>query len=325
MNDDMREKLSLYLDGELDPAERELVHRRVETDPEWRDGLERLRRTSAVMKDFWKSETAGDPANPLAKSEAVARIVRESTLTLRRSAVDRAGRKGRGNRPLYIVLALALALAAAAAAVFYAQHDESAAALLRQAGGAALDGAAEVRIDFAQSKSLVFGTAVNAGLLPAECRLETAPEGRLHLSFALPGGSTQHFGFDGKRYWSWRSDEAVVRVFATRDDEETASARRIAEVWANVRESVRAAGSDASKARLIGRESLPGLGELSKIETHLDGFLRGNAQIWLDDRKDLRRVTVQGLTFHVTPRRLTAADFEIKNWAPKARIQEISR
>jgi hypothetical protein len=321
----MKEKLSLYLDGELDAAERENVRRRVESDESWRRGYDELRRTSTATRAYFESATgrATQPAG--ARHEAVQRIVRESTMALRKSAVQPRGLRAsmRRNRPFFVLGAIG-AVALAVLLVLVLQPADSTAAALLEAGAQSLEaGYYEVKIDFAQSDGTLAGALAAALPMPSECRLETGPRGLFHLRFEGPPQVTNHVGFDGSRYWSWRTDSTTAYAYASKSNAQTAAAVAIRDLWEGMRRSVVDVleSKRFKDVRVLGSEVvLPDAREWTKLETQL---ATGYARLWLDEHRRVRRIVSHGVTVDVAERRLQASDFDISTWAPAVTVQEV--
>lgn len=322
--EEIEAKVSLFIDGELDPAEHALVKTKIDADAEWKAHFERLRRTSVAMKRFFGDETRTADSHDEEKNAAVKRIVLESTMLMRRdrsfsSALARAWRKNK----LFILLAL-VGLAALLITVRESLFGGGDARSLLEASKPGVDERTkEIAIDFSTAEGMLLAPFFASGRVPVKCTIETDAAGRFHVRVPQPNGVVTHFGWDGSIYWTWQSDARIVRAFAGADRAESELGRGVYEIWKKMDESIRNAVAAADDAKIVGKEKIrEGVEEWTKVDATMRGLLAGRGRLWLDTEKHVRRVSVRGIVIDIAPRKLSPEDFTPKAWAPGATIQE---
>lgn len=325
--DEIARKLSLFHDGELDPAEASVIEMKIATDEEWRQKHEAMKKTSAVMRGFFDHETADAAGDPATKKDAVDRIIRESTAVLvrQRRSSGFFGNLWRDHRALLILGLIALLPTGYLVWPSLFSGAESDARRKIESSGKALEhGHHQIQVDFSGAQGLILGPLFATGRIPDRCTIETGPDGRFHLRIPTPQSTTYHFGYNGREYWEWSTDRSEVRVFSTAEKAETDIGRAVQSAWKKIAESIRRAADVGEELKVIGRERIEdGAEEWTKVDATLKGILAGRGQLWLDKDGNVRRVMARGIKIDMAQRPLQSSDYEWKTWAPDADAKEL--
>ncbi|MCA9323009.1 MAG: hypothetical protein KDB53_19870 [Planctomycetes bacterium] len=325
--EDLRKELSLYLDGELDPTEQELLRQRIETDPDVREAYERLRTTSSVMRRFF-DEQRNDP-DPESESVAVDRIARESSAAWSRKRLP----GGRRNLWLPALLAIAGICALFLVGRQWLSGDPGSKDLADGAKKTLQDDYLEFRPRLGGLKARLLQSVLQ--YLPgelgdqvetlADARLRTGPGGLFHLQIPVPDGFGSlrnfHAGFDGTASWSYAEGDSEVR-------------RHLRPVLSELIDPLRdltrllaSEGEDQPDLELLGRVTAADPDGQAWWKLKVRG--RGVSErmtLWFDDTRQLRRVSLAGIELDVTERPgLGPEAFRIDTWAPGVPTREDSK
>lgn len=324
--DEIVRKLSLFHDGELDPAEAALIEMKIASDDEWRQKHEAMKKTSAVMRGFFDHEASDAAGDPATKKDAIDRIVRESTAVLLRQRRTGGffGELWHKNRMFLILGLLALLPIGYFVWPTIFSGKETEARKKIEASSKALErGHHQIEIDFSGAQGVLLGPIFATGKIPDRCTMETGPDGRFHLRIPMPQSTTYHFGFDGREYWEWSTGRSEVRVFSTAEKAETDVGRAVQSLWKKIAESIRRAAEVGEELKVIGLERIEGgTEEWTKVDATLKGILAGRGQLWLDKEGNVRRVSARGIKIDMAQRPLQSSDYAWKTWAPDADVQE---
>lgn len=318
MSDERLEELvSSYLDGELEPAEREIVRLRIENDVAWRSCWERMRRTSAAVQTFFHASADGVSLSPDGERRAVTRIVRESALASRPRRLS-GWRRWASKRPgtLLSIAALAVFVGAFAIARMTGDPAQDVASVTGAAADRLGGGFHELVLTLDTSASRLAGVTRDLlGLdliLPRQIRAWVGPGGLSHVS-ALTDDGVIHQGFDGQRYWTWIEGQPVVHSHGVAPQRALTTLGFVQRIWDDAERALRRLADGAEKPSDVSR---PGGGLMLKTR-----IATAPAAVEFDERRVLKRIELPGIRIDVNERKLTPRDFAIENWAPGRAIE----
>lgn len=296
----------MYLDGELDPAERETIRVRIENDADWRKQYEKLRRTSAALTGYFR-ESGDGPLLEDGEDAAVQAIVRESTLVLKRSQMKGLGFLGRITPGTWLVLGLLLALGVAAVA-FLLMNDPEPGELLEDVDlnrFLQLDISVDGRL---QDMGDLIGSTRVFGDLPGSVQFWLGPDGLMRLKLRDEAVERQA-GFDGDRFWHWRADNSFVSVSGAGEKSLSRTALGLRELWDEFEVHMKMWKTDPGDLKLLGEEIPEGGSEPWWKMTAPASDKWPATTLWLNPERELRRVALGGLVIEVSFPRLSSEDF----------------
>ena len=116
---DLSQKLSAYLDGELDPSQAKAIEAKLASDPEAQAELDALIRADALAQEQFEDQLT-DPV-PL----ALAKQIRDTPLEPHPTATPAPVQSGPGRRPVWMAMAASLVMFALGGTVGYVVNEQT--------------------------------------------------------------------------------------------------------------------------------------------------------------------------------------------------------
>lgn len=320
IDEQTRRSLHLYLDDELEGAEREVFRRRIESSPELRAELRAMERTTTAMGRYFADAAGRAHPDAACEDRAVERIVRETTTLLARKP-----RRG----PSFMVVILGLLGAGLVALAVRSMLSSDPEPLDLMAHAERQLAGNYYTVEFVNGSVLdrLAGLLRASGLVKGadlDATMQAGPGGRVHLASRavvddIPLES--HVGFDGERYWMWATGMEVVKTMKAPSRESRRPDFPLL-FWKDLLETISALRARSDALELLGRERTPdGREELWRLDVRGAGR-RQRATLWFDDAGDLQRLSFGGFQVRLLRQNaLGPADFEISNWAPGVPVE----
>ncbi len=318
-------RLGLYLDGELDSQARADLDRELAGSADLRERLERLKRASRELQNFYSDSQMIHSPNDLDEDIVVERIVRESTMQGRRSEINRSTRK----RPSLILAASVGLTLFAALFLFlrtYMSGDPGAPELIegaqRQLTNRFLE--AEVKLPILGALVGVMDSDFGDLMSQTHCRLRTGPQGLFHLRLTSENDSETllQVGFDGKSGYIWKKGDESAKIMSLTAVRENPYVNMAMLSWETILASLEEGLKHPEALELVGKVKEGVDQELWKVR--LGGpMTEHRARYWFSKEGELRRVAMGPVEFDINGQaKLTAQDFAIESIFPNMPIKE---
>lgn len=316
IDEETRRTLNLFLDDELEGAEREVFRRRIETSPELQAEMRDIEKTTTAMGRYFSGAAGRAKPDSASEGRAVERIVRETTILM--------SKKRRGG-PTFMVVVLGLV---AVGIVTLAVKSLLSSApepldLMANAEEQLTGNYYEIEFETGSLLGRIENMIRASGLVEGadlDASMQAGPDGRVHLATraevdGIPVES--HAGFDGERYWLWATGMETVPTMKAPTMESRRPDLPVL-MWRDLLETISRLRTRPDALEVLGRERTPGAGteELWRLDVR-GGGPGERATLWFDDDGDLQRISFAGFQVRLLRRSaLGPADFEIENWAP---------
>ncbi|MFT7616565.1 MAG: hypothetical protein ACI97A_000189 [Planctomycetota bacterium] len=319
-------QLGLYLDGELPPDDLAALEGELATSPDLRDRLERLKRASKELQNFYTDSQMIDSPNETEKDIVIERIVRESTMQGRRSAINRKN----GRRPSFILMTtVGITVIAALFLGFrtWMGGEPEASKLIEGARKELSSGyfEADVKMPSLMAVIQALSSAANQDILNAACRLRKGPDGIFNLQIKDKDKDEEvaQMGFDGVQGYLWRNGDTSVELLTLEEIKANPYVNAAFSSWELVRAALEEGIDHPDALNLVGKVKDAAAGSEQLWKVRLSGpSTSGRAKYWFDDEGQLRRIEAAGVQFDVNPKaKLTKKDFEISTVLPGKSIK----
>ncbi len=321
-------QLNLYLDGELPDDQKAALEEQLSASPELRERMERLRRASKELQNFFTDSQMIHAASETDRDMVVERIVRESTMEARRSGIAGANKK----KPSYI-LGGSLAIAAIAALFLliraWVTSGPEPTQLIEGAKRSMLQEYMEAEVYVPSFVALVREfNPTGSDIIPnTRCRLRTGPQGRFHvfLTDGDDGTPLAHIGFDGKQGYVWRKDDDKAQILSLEEVRKHPIAA--AALWSldSMLNAVNEGAEHPDALELVGRVKDEANKKLWKVR--LGGPKTSfRASYWFDNDGKLRRISAGPVQFDMKEGvELGPDDFKLETVLPGMSGKKSSR